>query len=638
MPVLPQNDLGRGPTRAVARLRILETTDLHVNLLPHDYFTDRPSPGIGLAQASSLIRQLRASADNCLLFDNGDFLQGNPLADWLAGDAGLKPGDLHPMIGAMNTLDYDAGTLGNHEFDYGLGFLTQALTRANFPLCSANILRHRGDTVAGDKTLLPPYLLLDRQITATDGTPYPIRVGVLGFAPPELVSWNKLVLQGQIATRDIVEAAQHYVPLMRQAGADIIIALSHSGIGADLAEVDPENASLALAAVPGVDVILTGHTHMLFPGPDFARTPNVDPASGTLHGKPAVMAGSNGSHVGGVDLLLARQGSGWLIQQHKVWVEPVAMRDSTDRLIARVPVDPQVQAVASAGHDAIRSLIGKPIGATKVALHSYFALAAPDLTIQVVAEAQIAYAADVLRGSTWAGLPIVAAVAPTKAGGPGGAANYIDIPPGPVAMRHATELYVFPNSLCTLAVTGADLQDWLEQSAGIFAPIRRGATDQPLLNPEFPCYNFDVISGVTYDIDPSQPSRTDPTGRVINPASARVRNLCWNGQTVDPAQNFLITTNSYRVGGGGGFGMAGRARIIHNSTANTRDIVIGYLRQNSPLTSTVRRIWRFAPLPGTQAWFDSAAEGLPHLAGVQGQTLADAGPRPGGMRRFNLSF
>lgn len=619
------------PARTQARLRILETTDLHVNLLPYDYFIDCPAPSIGLAQTASLVRMLRTAADNCLLFDNGDFLQGNPLSDWIAREAGFTKGDLHPMIAAMNALGYDAATLGNHEFDYGLDFLTDAIGLATFPIVSANI------TVQG-RPLVQPYIILDRQITATDGQLHMIRVGVIGFAPPQLVGWNRMILQGRVMACNIMQAALHYVPQMRHAGAEIIVALSHSGIGPEDATEDMENASVPLAAVPGIDAVLTGHTHLIFPGPGFAKTGVIDPCKGTLHGKPAVMAGSNGSHVGVIDLLLDHSDGRWGVVAHRSRVEPIAQRDAQDQITARVPVDVRIEAAATPGHAAILSQIRKPIGATAVPLHSYFALVAPDRTLQIVADAQTAHATQVLRGTQWADLPLLSAVAPCKAGGLGGPANFIDIPAGPLAMRHATELYVFPNSFCVLLVTGADVKDWLEHSAGLFAPVIRGQTDQPLLHPGYPCYNFDVIAGITYEIDPSQPSRTDPQGQVINIGAQRVGNLRWTGQAVDPDQSFLIATNSYRVGGGGGFDMAGSARIVHHSAENTRDIVIRQLHRSSPVIGAPRRIWGFATLPGTGAWFDSGPGGVAHLAEPAAAALCDAGPGECGFRRYGLRF
>lgn len=640
MQVQHGNKSGPNPSAPQARLRILQTTDLHVSLLPYDYFSDRIAPGTGLAQAASLIHALRAGADNCLLFDNGDFLQGNPLADWVARDVNFSNGETHPMIAAMNTLDYDAGTLGNHEFDYGLGFLNKALAQIAFPMTSANILVQRGQDP--DHPFLPPFILLDRNIICADGTLHPIRVGVIGFAPPQLVDWNRIVLQQQIATQPIVDAARHYVPLMRAAGADIIVALSHSGISPDdpamIGTDEVENASVQLAGIDGIDVVLAGHTHLLFPGPGTTPTPDIDPVKGTLHGKPAVMAGSNGSHIGVVDLVLTRQDGRWGITRHHATVEPVAARDTADQVVDRWPVDPKVEAAATPGHEAILTLIRKQIGASHVPLHSYFALAAPDLSIQIVAEAQAAHAAKLLAGTQWAGLPVLSAVAPSKAGGLSGALNYVDIPPGPLQVRHAAELSVFPNSLCILALTGADLHLWLEQSAGIFAPITPGLSDQPLLNPDFPCYNFDVIDGVTYDIDPSQSSRTDTQGRLINPASRRVQNLRHNGTLVSPADRFVIATNSYRVGGGGGFSMAGQAQIIKHAAENTRDIVMRHLHASSPLTGPARRIWQFAPLPDTAAWFDSAARGIEHLGAEAAQGIHAGHAQPGRMHRFLRHF
>lgn len=636
------NKSGPNPPGPQARLRILQTTDLHVSLLPYDYFSDRTAPGTGLAQAASLIKALRAGADNCLLFDNGDFLQGNPLADWVARDANFSNGQIHPMIAAMNTLNYDAGTLGNHEFDYGLGFLNTALAQIAFPMTSANILVQRGQGPGQDHPFLPPFILLDRQIICPDGSIHPIRVGVIGFAPPQLVDWNRIILQQQIATRPIIDAAQHYIPLMRAAGADIIVALSHSGISphdpAMIGTNEIENASVQLAGIEGIDVVLAGHTHLLFPGPGTASSPDIDPVKGTLHGKPAVMAGSNGSHIGIVDLVLTRQDGRWDIAQHRATVECVAARDAADQVVDRWPVDPKVKAAATPAHDAILTLIRQQIGTTNMPLHSYFALVAPDLSIQIVAEAQSAHAAQLLAGTQWAGLPILSAVAPSKAGGLSGALNYVDIPPGPMQVRHAAELSVFPNSFCMLDLTGADLQLWLEQSAGIFAHITPGLSDQPLLNPEFPCYNFDVIDGVTYDIDPSQSSRTDAHGRMINPASRRVQNLRHSGTMVSPSDRFVIATNSYRVGGGGGFAMARQAHIIQHSAENTRDILIRHLHNSSPLIGPARRIWQFAALPDTAAWFDSAARGAAHLGTDAAQGIHPGRPQPGQMQRFSRRF
>lgn len=620
-----------------AKLRVLETTDLHVNLMPYDYFTDRPAPAGSLTHVAGLVRHLRAEVDTCLLFDNGDFLQGNPLADRIAREGGFGPGDLHPMIAAMNLLGYDAGTLGNHEFDYGLDFLTDAIAAARFPLVSANTFR---TSPAGPHPIVPPFVLLDRQVIAADGRAYPLRLGVIGFAPPTLTDWNRMVLRGRVATCDIVDAARSCLPQMQAAGVDLIVALCHAGIGAGAAVPQMEDAAVPLAALDGIDVILTGHTHLLFPdpnlpGPNLPSYAAIDPVRGSLHGKPAVMAGSGGSHVGVIDLTLEQRGGRWAIAHYVVRTEPVARLDSAGHVVPRYPPDPGVAAAAATGHADILALIRQPLGATAVPLHSYFALVAPDRTLQIVAEAQTAYARLHLQGTPWAGLPVLSAAAPSKAGGLGGPGNYVDIPPGPLLMRHAAELCVFPNTLCLLLIDGAGVRDWLEHAAGLFCQIIPGRTDQPLMDPDHPSYNFDVIAGLTYQIDPSQPRRTDGAGRVQSPAARRIHDLRLNGRPVGPADPVVIAANSYRVGGGGGFVMAQAARILHHSTQNLRDIVAEYLRSAVPVHPAPCRIWRFAPLPGTEAWFDS---GPGALARLTDPGIVGSGPGANGMHRFVMTL
>lgn len=622
--------IARAPDTVRAGLRILEITDLHANLLAYDYFADRPAQGTGLALAAALVGQLRAEADTCLVFDNGDFLQGNPMADGIAGDAGFGPGDLHPVIAAMNTLAFDAGTLGNHEFDYGLEFLTDAIAAASFPLVSANTFRQSD---LGPQPIVPPWIILNRQVMCDDGQRRTLRVGVIGFAPPTLVNWNRIVLQQRVTTCDILVAARAGLVQMQAAGVDLVVALSHSGIEAGVATPDMENASVPLAALPGIDVILTGHTHQVFPGPDVAAADAIDPVQGSLHGKPTVMAGSNGRHVGVIDLTLVWQDGRWSVDGFVTRVAPVCPGASPPM---HGP-DAGVLAAAQASHDAILAHIRQPLGQTAVALHSYFALVAPDRTLDIVATALAGHAARMVQDSPWANLPILAAVAPTKAGGLGGAGNFIDIPPGPLVLHHAAELCVFPNSLCVLEIDAKGVRDWLDHAAGIYCRISPGQQGQPLIDPGRPSYNYDVIFGVTYLIDPSQPCRTDAAGRIVAAGASRIRDLRWNGQDIAPDQRFLIATNSYRVGGGGGFAMTEGARIIHHSAENTRDIVAAYLRRTRAVAPLPRPVWRFCGLPDTTAVFDSGPGAMQHLADA-GAAIRPDGPGAAGMQRFVVSF
>ena len=191
-----------------AHLRIMETTDLHVHIYPYDYYGDRPVDTVGLARTAAHINAVRAEASNSLLLDNGDFLQGNPMGDYIAYERGMKEGDMHPMIAALNVLNFDASTLGNHEFNYGLGFLMKSLAGANFPVLCANVAKETGAAPTADTTLVKPYMILDRQLTDGAGNSHPIKVGLIGFVPPQIMNWDRRHLEGNVTARDIVETAR----------------------------------------------------------------------------------------------------------------------------------------------------------------------------------------------------------------------------------------------------------------------------------------------------------------------------------------------------------------------------------------------------------------------------------------------
>jgi 2',3'-cyclic-nucleotide 2'-phosphodiesterase/3'-nucleotidase len=293
-----------------AHLRIMETTDIHVHVFPYDYYGDRPVDTVGLARTASLVGGIRAESTNSMLLDNGDFLQGNPMGDYMAYERGMSEGDVHPMIAAMNTLGFDASTLGNHEFNYGLPFLMNSVAGAAFPVVCANVSTAMGGSATGDTTLVPPYVMLDKTLTDGAGESHPIRIGIIGFVPPQIMTWDRRHLEGNVQVRDIVAAAQAYVPQMREEGAEIVIALSHSGIGeADHSDM-MENASVPLAGVDGIDVVLTGHHHRVFPGPDYAETDGRRRGGGHDHGQARPSWPASGAATWAlIDLMLERDGN-----------------------------------------------------------------------------------------------------------------------------------------------------------------------------------------------------------------------------------------------------------------------------------------------------------------------------------------
>ncbi|RYC17492.1 bifunctional 2',3'-cyclic-nucleotide 2'-phosphodiesterase/3'-nucleotidase [Ciceribacter ferrooxidans] len=621
-----------------AHLRLMETTDIHVNVMPYDYYADKPNDTMGLARTASIIDSIRAEAGNSMLIDNGDLLQGNPMGDYMAYEKGMKAGDLHPVVKAMNTLGYDCGTLGNHEFNYGLDFMFNTLGGANFPIVCANLTKGMlADDPRKDELHFKPYTILDRKIRDGAGNENPIRIGFIGFVPPQIMVWDAKNLEGRAQTRDIVEAARAWVPVMKEEGADLIVALSHSGIDGHGQSERMENASLYLAGVEGIDAVFTGHQHLVFPGPKtWDDVPGADPVKGTLLGKPAVMGGFWGSHLGLIDLLLEKDGASWKIVDFTCEARPIYHRDDNRKIVADVSDKPEIVAAVTAEHEATLQYVRTPVGKTSAPLYSYFALVADDPSVQIVSNAQTWYIREMLKDSEYKDYPVLSAAAPFKAGGRGGSDYYTDVAAGDIAIKNVADLYLYPNTVQAVLVTGEQVKNWLEMSAGMFNQVTPGAKDAPLLNAHFPSYNFDVIDGVTYQIDLAQPPKYDGDGKVINPDANRIVNLQFGGQPIDPGRKFVVATNNYRAGGGGKFPEIAADKVIFVAPDTNRDVIVRYIVDQGEINPSADDNWSFAPNQGATAIFETGPKGRQYAKDVRGAKIEDAGDGEEGFARFRL--
>ncbi|MBZ3692943.1 bifunctional 2',3'-cyclic-nucleotide 2'-phosphodiesterase/3'-nucleotidase [Phyllobacterium calauticae] len=621
-----------------AHLRIVATTDLHVNVYPYDYYADKANDTMGLARTASIIAKIRAESTNSIVVDNGDFLQGNPMGDYIAYEKGMKAGDVHPIIKAMNTIGYEVGTLGNHEFNYGLDYMDKVLAGAGYPYVCANLVKGElAATPTDDPLYIKPYLIKQYEIADGTGQKLPVKVGFIGFVPPQITLWDAQNLKGKVVTRDIVEAAKAWVPKMKAEGADIIVALSHSGIAAGQSS-GMENASLYVAGVDGIDAVVTGHQHLVFPDPkDFAGIEGVDVKKGTLQGKPAVMAGFWGSHMGLIDLLLERDGDKWKVADFTTEARPIYER--VEKAVKPlVESRPDVLEAAKVDHEATLAYVRRPVGKTSAPLYSYFALVADDPSVQIVSNAQTWYIKDMLKDTQWKDWPVLSAAAPFKAGGRGGADYYTDVPAGDIAIKNVSDLYLYPNTVRAVAITGADVKEWLEMSSGIFKTIEPGKPDQPLIDTSFPSYNFDVIDGVSYQIDLSQPAKYGAKGELAHAQSNRIVNLTFDGKPIDPAQKFVVVTNNYRAGGGGNFPGINESKVIFVAPDTNRDVIVRYIIDQKTINPSADDNWKFAPVKGASVVFESGPKGKNFLADVKAVKIEDAGDGENGFTRYRITL
>ena len=622
-----------------AHLRIMETTDIHVAVYPYDYYADAPDDKLGLSRTASIIDKIRAEAGNSMLIDNGDFLQGNPLGDFIAYERGMNNGDVHPVIKAMNTLGYDCGTLGNHEFNYGLDYLFKVTKGANFPYVCANLTKGQlAEDARKDDLFLKPYMIIEKKVKDGSGTESTIKVGFIGFVPPQIMVWDSKNLEGKANTRDIVQAAKAWVPEMKEEGADIIIALSHSGIDGAGEKERMENASLYLAGVEGIDAIFTGHQHLVFPGPKtWDGIAGADPVKGTLQGKPAVMGGFWGSHLGLIDLLIEKDGGNWKIVDFTTEARGIYHRKEK-KVIPDVSDKKEIIDSIKEEHEATLAYIRRPVGKTSAPLYSYFALVADDPSVQIVSQAQLWYVKDLMAKSEYKDLPILSAAAPFKAGGRGGAEYYTDVPVGAVAIKNVADLYLYPNTLRAVVITGEQVKNWLEMSAGIFNHIEPGAKDAILINPDFPSYNYDVIDGVTYQIDLSQKPKYDKDGNVINAESSRIQNLSYDGKPIDPAKQFVVATNNYRAGGGGNFPDIKDDKVVLVAPDTNRDVLVRYIISEGTINPSADDNWTFKPMAGTTVLFETGPKARKFMADVKGAKIEDAGEGADGFAKFRMTL
>ncbi|MGH8158906.1 MAG: bifunctional 2',3'-cyclic-nucleotide 2'-phosphodiesterase/3'-nucleotidase [Rhodanobacter sp.] len=610
-----------------ANVAILETTDIHANVLSYDYYKLKPDDSLGYERTATLIRRARAEFPNTFLFDSGDTIQGSVLADYQALVKPIGCDQELAIYKAMDAIGYDGGTAGNHEFNYGLGFLSQVTgtpmnvdgghadrcAGPHFPLVLSNVYSARDG-----QPIFKPWAVVTKTIEAytADGSKVsvPLKIGIIGFTPPPIMDWDKQNLAGKVTVSGVVEAAEKYLPELEAQHPDLVVAILHGGLDTAPYTAQMENGGWYLAGVKGIDVLLLGHSHTEFPGPHYAGMKDVDARLGFVRNVPAVMGGFFGKDLGVIQLVLNRQQGRWVVDPDNTHseVRPICSKSgspnkSGSQAVECVPADPEIAPLVQQAHEAAIAYVNTPIGESTLRMSSYFADEGNMTALAAVNAAQADYVRTELPRShpELANVPVLSAAAAFRTGF-GGPDDYTDVAPGPLTLRNAADLYFYPNTLAAVKIDGTGLKAWLEKSAERFQRIDPGMTgEQSLINDHYPGFNFDQIQGgIHYVID------------VSKPVGQRITSLNWHGKPVTPGEPFIVVTNNYRASGGGNFPGLDGSNIVLSAPDGTREILARWLQRHRQISASDLEptSWRFAPLKTHSAVTFKGAAGKQDLA------------------------
>ncbi|WP_405147333.1 5'-nucleotidase C-terminal domain-containing protein [Sphaerisporangium sp. NBC_01403] len=525
------------------KITVMASSDIHGNALNWDYFKnaefdDSAHNDVGLAKVSTLVNQIRKDrgADHTLLFDSGDTIQGTPLDYYYAKVEPItETGQTHPMAKAMNAIGYDAVTLGNHEFNYGLPLLAKWVKQMKAPVLGANAV--------SAKTGLPAYLPFIIKTMNVKGDK-PVKVGVLGLTNPGIAIWDKANVEGKLKFLDLVASAKKWVPVIRGLGADVVLVTAHAGdngmssYGTDL---PIENAAgLVAEQVPGIDAVLFGHAHN-----DVPQKFVTNKATGkqVLLTEPS----KYGQRLSVVDFTLAKERGQWA----------VTTKSSATINTNTVAEDPKIVALMKGQHDKTVGYVNQVIAQSKEQLSAAESPYKDTAILDYIQKVQTDLVTKAVAGTADASLPVLSIAAPFS--------RTAVFPAGPVSVRDMAGLYVYDNTLLGVKLTGTQIKDYLEYSARYFAQVAPGAPVDlgTLTNASgTPDYNYDQLSGVSYDID------------ISKPVGQRIVNLSYKGAPVAAGQQFVVAINNYRQSGGGGFPHVTTAPVVYNAQVEIRQALI----------------------------------------------------------------
>ncbi len=495
---------------------IVATSDVHGRAYHWDYLNDREAPW-GLTRAATVVDSLRKEyPGQVVLVDAGDLLQGSPFATFFGLE---READPHPVIDALNGVGYDVTTPGNHDFDFGLDVFGRAVSAAAFPIVSGNMYRMPRDTLA-----------FQRYVTIQRGG---VRIGVTGFTTPGVMVWNREQVDDHIQVRRILPEAERTLRLMHEAGEQLKVVIAHTGMDGrssyDTTGVGAENVAAALAQLPvKPDLVVVGHSHR-----DFADS--------VVNGVHFVQPRAWGQSLAVVHVWLS-------LDSNTTRGARVTRVSSEQVLLANVPPHPVVSQRLVRAHESVRLWVATPLARTVGNWSAHYARAMDTPIVDFVNEVQRSVTGAQLSGT---------------------AAFDLDVNLGPdVRLRDVAAVYPYENTLKVVRIDGETLKQYLEHSARYY---RSYPPDGSIIEPGIPGYTFDMVSGVDYVLDLSQPP------------GSRVRQLAWQRRLVQPTDTFTLAINSYRQSGGGGYTMLASLPVVYEGGASVRDLITERIRESAVL-------------------------------------------------------
>lgn len=565
-------------------IRIINTTDLHGQLNSKDYELGVDYNNGGLARVMDLITRTRSELpqENTVTLDAGDVLY-DYTTEYIFSEDQYS---IQPIYKAMAEIGYDAITLGNHDFDYGYEYILRQLDGSG--LRSNTVVSNVTDSKTGSYPFQET-MLITRQMKTASGSTAEVTIGIIGQTIPTLTAKTHSYA-GILKTEDMVQNAKTKAAKLKEMGADIIIALSHTGIGPENPEVNFKNVAYALTKIPEIDVVVCGHEHNLFPTTDMSspyyKLPNVDKKTYLMNGKNVVMAGDRGKAIGVVDLSLEVSADGVEIVDRKSELRMVTANKTKENAKLAGLYGSWENRLLEYSTDIIGELDQNTV------IQNWFGLLGDNDAIQLLNDSKIEYALNYKNntGTEYKNYPIIAA-STYASYGVNSVNDFINIR-DQITESDLSAIQPYNNYLYIYTITGKQLKEWLEWTASAYETLSRSKTWtdpvmsslmkekglKSLIKEEWlnDWSNFYVFDGIDYVIDPTLEARYDLSGNRVT-TNRRIKSLKYNGTDVKDDMVFLLATNKITIPTEANSGV--EKQVVLNGFVRSQSVLSKYLEE-----------------------------------------------------------